>query len=131
MGWNTAVLILNDGFDQLEKHPEQLVAAIRERMMDGGDGRVGCHLNAVQVMPTQHADVFRLYSSQGNAMVDLTRWSRATRELGETHPDLLASLIRQARWQLDDLEAALTEDARLREADATRTARSPQETTGG
>lgn len=104
MGYNTTVFILNDGFGELEKHPAAFVEGINRAMHEGGTVAVGNHLNCVEVMPTQHADVFRLYASQGNAMVELSPWSRATMDLATTHPDYLRSVIKQAKRLLRDLE---------------------------
>lgn len=65
MGYNTNVTILNDAFDQIEKYPDQFVAGIRHHMNGNplsinGSFRVGNHMNAAQVLRTEHADVTQL-----------------------------------------------------------------------
>jgi hypothetical protein len=76
MGFNTTVLILNDGLYDIERHPEQFVKGIvhKARWREGGGIAVGSHCNAVTVMRTEHADVFRLYATHGNSIVDLSSW---------------------------------------------------------
>lgn len=110
MGYNTTVLILNDGLDQIEKHPEEFVAGIVEKMHGGGTVGVGCHANPVEVMPTQHADVYRLYSTHANMILELSPYSRATLDLAKRMPDLVQSDINRARDLLDSLEATITKE---------------------
>lgn len=107
MGFNTTVLILNDGFDQLQKHSDEFVQQINRLMHDGGSGGVGCHANPIQVMRTDHADVFRLYGSWRNLMVELSPWSKGTEELIVTHPDLVQGYIDHAKRELDQLQLKL------------------------
>lgn len=74
MGYNTNVIILNDSFDQIEKHPDLFVRGIRENMnqrhgtkyeRDGSFG-IGNFGNVAQVMQTEHADVTQLIAVGGN-----------------------------------------------------------------
>lgn len=77
MGYNSVVLILNDGFDQIEKHPEEFISSLRPLVVGGilrdeqrhpygkgtrdiGDGPasfgVGNHGNPAAVINVAHAD---------------------------------------------------------------------------
>ena len=81
MGFNTTVLILNDGWDQIMKHPEEFVEKMNP-LVSGGLYRspgyrddtfgvtfgVGNHCNNVQVATNEHADVHSLILSGGNYM---------------------------------------------------------------
>lgn len=107
MGFNTTVMILNDGFDQIERNPEEFVKQIAHTMNRGGTVGVGNHGNCVQVMRTEHADVPRLYASKGNFMVELSPYSKDTIELMERNADLLRQYIEDARWLLNGLERQL------------------------
>lgn len=73
MGYNTQVLILNDALDRIEKNPEEFVQNLVEAIGRGSYSRddrldVSCggHANAASVIPTQHADVYRVLVSHGN-----------------------------------------------------------------
>ena len=107
MGYNTPVFILNDGMDQLEKHPNDFVEGILRRLVGGGSFGVGNHANVVDVKDSQHASVFRLYGSHGNLMVDLSHWSRETEALARRNPEQVRSYNDRARASLNDLEAAV------------------------
>lgn len=110
MGYNTTVFILNDGFGELQRHPEDFVKGINQRMMEGGSVAVGNHANCVTVMPTAHADVFRLYGSHGNLMLDLSPYCRDTLELAKRRPDIVKQYIETARHLLERLESEIRED---------------------
>lgn len=107
MGFNTTVFILNDGLSDIEKHPDEFVQVISDKIMTGGTGRVGCHLNCVEVMPTAHADTYRLYGTHQNSMIELSRWNDRTRALVESHPEVVKSFIDKARDELNSLEGLL------------------------
>lgn len=83
MGFNTTLFVLNDGFDQIEKNPDEFVEKISREMHDGGGFGVGNHGNCTQVMRTQHADIFRLYGTHQNLMLELTPWDKDTVDLAE------------------------------------------------
>lgn len=110
MGFNTTVLILNDAWDQIKKHPEEFVAGIDKMMRRGGTFGVGNHCNPVQVLRSEHADHFRLYASHGNQITELSPWEPKTKEQIERWPEHLRSDIQQARYFLDKLEEALDAD---------------------
>jgi len=80
MGYMTTLTFLNDGFDQIEKYPEQFIDAIKLGMY-GIDKHnkntsrkfitthgVGYHGNLVEVAKSHHADDYRLYLVGRNAM---------------------------------------------------------------
>jgi len=80
MGFMTTLTFLNDGFDQIEKHPEQFIEAIKLGI-NGIDkyhknsGRkfitthgIGFHVNLVKVAKSHHADDYRLYLVGRNTM---------------------------------------------------------------
>lgn len=41
MGYNTVVKIINDGWDQIRKNPDDFVDGIDEAINDGGEFRCG------------------------------------------------------------------------------------------
>jgi hypothetical protein len=107
MGFMTTLTILNDGFDQIQKHPEDFVTGIRENMNDGGGFGVGNHANCVEVMRSSHADYFRLFATQYNSTVELSPYSRHTQEVAQRIPDTIRSWVHAARAELDALEKVL------------------------
>lgn len=109
MGYNTTINILNDGFDQIEKHPEEFVRGVAEKMHEGGNVGVGNHANSVQVARTGHADEFRLYVVKHNSMVELSPFNQETTKIAAQYPDKLRSIISGARHMLDILEENLDE----------------------
>ena len=61
MGWNTAVLILNDALGDIERDPEfgrNLARAIRQQVCSASpvDVSAGNHVNAASVIAQEHAD---------------------------------------------------------------------------
>lgn len=71
MGFNTTVVVLNDGLAEIESDPDfgkRLADAIRSiHMMPGRvDVRAGCHVNAASVIETHHADETTLVAVGGN-----------------------------------------------------------------
>ena len=106
MGYNTTVLILNDGFRAIERDPEAFVLGIGRYMNEGKSFGVGHHANCVQVMRTDHADTFRLYGSHGNLMIELSHWSPETYKLAsDPHSrDVVKRYIREAKDRIARLE---------------------------
>lgn len=115
MGYNTTVLILNDGLHDIETHPEEFFKNLNEKIMDGGDLPAGSHCNPAYVMPTGHADVFRLYATHQNSILELSKYSSQTMEYLRSDKDYLRrhalGMIEQAEWQLAGLKEAITEMA--------------------
>lgn len=112
MGYNTAILILNDGLDQLEKHPEQFVKNLSRQINKGTEDSisVGNHCNPVQVMKTEHADIFRLYASQCNSMVELSQFNNELIkdcEAREYYKNHVLNLIEQAEDELRQLKGLI------------------------
>lgn len=110
MGYNTTVFILNDALHELEKHPEEFVQGIAHKMNDGGTVGVGNHCNPVEVMPTQHADVPRLYFSHQNWMSELSPYNKQTMDYireGGWRADLIKNKVKQAEQILRDLKKAI------------------------
>jgi len=81
MGYNTSMIILNDGLDQIKKDPEfgSKVAAAAARLdverwqrskaglpFYGVDVSAGCHGNAATVLETHHADATSVVAFGGN-----------------------------------------------------------------
>lgn len=71
MGFNTAVLVLNDGLDQLQKYPDEFVSGILENLDKGGDFGVGSHGNPAAVLASEHADHVQLIAVGGNQITRL------------------------------------------------------------
>ena len=78
MGFNTTILILNDGLDELQKHPQEFVDRLVEQIQRGeeGDIPVGNFCNPVHVMKTAHADIPRIYVTHGNSIIDIDETPR-------------------------------------------------------
>lgn len=114
MGYNTTVLILNDGLGEIERHPEQFVERLASQIhrMESGDVPVGNHANPVHVMSTAHADVPRLYYTHGNMILELSKWNKdtmamATDERNPFRRKLLEVCIKDAQGFLTDLRREL------------------------
>lgn len=120
MGFNTTVLILNDGLTEIQADPKAFVEGICSKLHDGGDVRVGNFCNPVYVMPTAHADMFRLYTSHGNSLVELSHYQPRTRRLlGDKHSrEVVLRLIKLAKSEIRALEAFIKANP-LDEADST------------
>ena len=80
MGHMTTLTFLNDGFDQIEKYPEQFIKAIKLGMY-GIDKHnrntsrkfitthgIVYHCNLVEIAKSHHADDYRLYLVGRNTM---------------------------------------------------------------
>lgn len=82
MGYTTAILIRNDGLDQIRKNPEEFTQKLVDEIDLGMHRRIagedyceiGCgnHANVAQVMPSRHADEHVLYEMHGNLLVERT-----------------------------------------------------------
>lgn len=104
MGHNTTLMILNDQLDVIVRNPERFMTEL------SGNLRGGTILGQTEVMPTDHADVFRLYCSQGNAIYELSPWARRTMELvarDDHGRSIIAGWSAQALHQLERLEEVM------------------------
>lgn len=111
MGYNTAVLILNDALSEIETHPEQFTKGICSAIMGWKDTDVpvGNHGNPVHVKRTEHADVLRVYVSHGNWLSDMSPYAADIESArGNEHVrqellrrcDAAAQLIEQTKKEL-------------------------------
>lgn len=80
MGFNTTILILNDGWDQIVAHPDEFIEKVGavvssgiHRRVPGFEGDdfgvsigIGNHCNNVQVMCNDHADITNVLLVGGN-----------------------------------------------------------------
>jgi hypothetical protein len=111
VGFNTTVLILNDGLDHIKKHPEEFYQGLIEKMYDGGDVGLGGFVNPVTVMPTQHADIFRLYCTHANSILELSPYNKRTMQLltdgKQFQKDYVLNMISRAEDELDKLREAI------------------------
>lgn len=107
MGYNTQVLIMNDALDALEEHPEQFVTGIVRQLHNGGDVSVGGYVNAATVIPTAHADRFRLLASHGNLMLELSFNNERTREIARRDAHGLSVVQGYAERAMMELQAFL------------------------
>ena len=98
MGYNTTITILNDALAEIKADPEGFVRNLTEAIARGQEVeiRAGNHVNAARVMRTAHADVDRLYYSQGNLTTDLS-FDRLIERLDDRGLALLYSRVRIAR----------------------------------
>ena len=73
MGYNTVIMLLNDGMDQLEKHPKQFVEKLMKTYprTETEDFGVGNHCNNVTVVKSQHMDVPQLTLTYENWITPL------------------------------------------------------------
>lgn len=77
MGYNTAVLVLNDGLDLLKSDPEAgrkihdgILMSSRDRSR-ATDVSLGNHCNPIAVLPSHHADEVQIIAVGGNCIVPL------------------------------------------------------------
>ena len=114
MGYNTTVLILNDGLHDIRKDPVRAVEGIYDMIARGEEGSVGAgnHANPIHVMQTQHADVPRLYFTHGNSIIELSEFSRSTQEYLNGPPYLrkyVIDSIKTAERMIRELKRAIKE----------------------
>lgn len=114
MGYNTTILILNDGLDQLRKNPVEFTEKVWNAIASGRETTVGVgnHCNVVTVMPTQHADLPRLYFTHGNSITELSPYNRDTLDLvrhGDFRRDHVINSIKTAERYLRELKKAVRE----------------------
>lgn len=105
MGYNTAALILNDALLAIEEDAEigarishAIASAHRARGGVAAHGR-GIHIDAIQVLPPQHADCVQIVAIGGNCIRGLgysNSWEPA---------DVLRDLARQIGYSLRKLPA--------------------------
>lgn len=112
MGYNTAILIINDNLSEIEKHPKQFVDNLVKQINNNEEDyiSVGNCCNPVQVMKTEHADMFRLYCSNGNNMIELSPYnSKLIKKCKQTSwiKKIILNDIKQAQNQLKDLKKLL------------------------
>ena len=111
----TTITFLNDGFDQIEKYPEQFIKAIKLGMYgidkhNKNSGRkfitthgVGYHGNLVEVAKSHHADDYRLYLVGRNTM---TTFGYAN-EIEDIK--YRKELVEIAKWIIEDEEKRIKE----------------------
>ncbi len=113
MGFNTTVFILNDQFDALQKDPEEFVRAIAHNMNGGNNGQYGERflIGQTTVMPTAHADTFRLYATHQNMILELSPYAQETKAMldNDRHLDIVERMIVQAERELKGLKAMAKE----------------------
>jgi len=118
MGFMTTLTFLNDGFDQIEKYPEQFIDAIKLGMYgidknirnNSNTGRkfitthgIGYHGNLVEIAKSHHADDFRLYLVGRNTM---TTFGYAN-EIDDIK--YRKELVEMAKWIIKDEEKRIKE----------------------
>jgi hypothetical protein len=105
MGFNTTLLILNDSLGAIKSNPEQFVTGILHHLDGGGDISVGGHVNAAHVMPTQHADVHRLYFTHRNSITELSIFNAATLSMLNREKWLRQIVVDEIKTAEQDLRA--------------------------
>ena len=75
MGFNTALMICNDGMDELRRDPlaaeklhQGILLAGRQRDGWGFSVSIGNHCNPVSILPSEHADYAQLVIVGGNSI---------------------------------------------------------------
>jgi hypothetical protein len=73
MGYNTTVVIMNDAFDEIKKHPQEFVDnlfatqyAAQYIANSKKDVAVGNYVNAARVVACDHADIHNVIATGGN-----------------------------------------------------------------
>jgi hypothetical protein len=114
MGFNTAVLIYNDALHVIHEHPKEFVDNLFHQISRGDEDEIGTHnhANVARVMESAHADVSRLYFSQGNLLTDLDQGR--LEELDELHFGILQERVAQAGRMLSRAKAEVTAEAARR-----------------
>jgi len=111
MGFNTVVLIRNDGWAHLQENAQEAIDGMYAKMREGGEVAVGTFCNPITVMPTSHADVFRLFANTGNTLFELSPWARDTRDFAANKwgRKILRQAAKEAKYNLKELEKLLKE----------------------
>lgn len=101
MGFNTSLMICNDGIDQLERHPDEFVAGLVQHYHRGGTFGVGNHGNMVQVHAADHADATQLIAVGGNYSTKLyTQWTGGVHHTREAQTALLKQWAKELGFRL-------------------------------
>ncbi len=98
MGYNTTLMILNDNWHNIKKDPQAWVDSIDRVMNSGGDARF-----QTAVMKTEHADIMRVYVTQGNSITELSPYNKEVIELAAKtswYKDYLLNLIINVKRQI-------------------------------
>ena len=69
MGFNSSIMIMNDGLDQIEKNPEQFAEQVKKLICEGDPGQqvgVGNHANCLELISCHHADMTSVSAVGGN-----------------------------------------------------------------
>lgn len=107
MGYNTTVFILNDQLDQIRRDPADFVERLYHSIVSSDTGVYVP--GQTTVMPTAHMDVHRLYSTHGNSIIELSKFSQETRKLAKRNPELVLERIRLAEQELQRLRVWMIE----------------------
>lgn len=92
MGFNTSVMICNDGFDQIERYPDDFVEGIKHNLNRGGSFGVGNHAGLAEVTASDHADATQLIAVGGNFSTKVhTGWYVGSHHTKEGQVALLES----------------------------------------
>lgn len=108
MGFNTTVVILNDGLHEIEKNPEEfsrnLVRAILASYGRKGAVSVPCghHCNVAAVIEQHHADNAHLIAVGGNTAKDL---GCVGPSIGMDDPKVQKQMLRCARLNMESPRA--------------------------
>lgn len=110
MGFNTAILILNDAIGEVDKNPvgwwTKTKQMIRDAAMIGRNGRhdygFGNHANGFAVITVHHADETALVSIGGNMANVLGRFHTGGRGPGSQHHTLEGQVQLVKQWAEDN-----------------------------
>lgn len=117
MGYNTTVFILNDMLDYIQRDPERFYQDILDGLHSGKEDALG----QSTIMQSNHADVFRLYGTHRNSIIELSRYSLRTRNLiqrDQIRLGVVERFIRQAEDELDSLKKFIEEHKKNVDIDA-------------
>jgi len=121
MGYNTALMICNDGLHELERDPDAGKKIARGVLMADRDPphsiSIGNHCNPVSILPSQHADTAQLVVVGGN-WIQSVAFLRNRDFTGASNDPVAERVLRQLA---DDLGYNLSKKAWRKREDAQRT----------
>lgn len=102
MGFNTTVIIMNDAFGDIKKHPQEfvdnLITAASNAYMQPTDVMVGSYVNAASVIACDHADIQNIIATGGNYGTVLKKVYRGNR--GHHNTEDKVELLRKLAGEL-------------------------------
>lgn len=107
MGYNTAILVLNDALDEIAGDSElgkKLVAAIQTQSIQrcAANVQAGNHVNAATVIETHHADRTALIAVGGNnatVLLETHGWRHGDKQMQYRLSEELDATVTRRPWK--------------------------------